>query len=890
MTTQAIHPNVSDLRAYGLGQLPSDRATVIERHLNECDSCCETVADLSSGDKFIELLQEAEQLSFEHFLDQPKTLHNRSSSMLDIPSPLAEHPRYEIVGLIGRGGMGIVYEARHRKMERTVALKVINREYVRKFEAVDRFHREVKTAAQLSHANIITAHDADNAGDYHFMVMEYIDGVDFSRIVSDRGSLSVPEACKYIRQAALGLQYAHEQGMVHRDIKPHNLMLTAAGTVKILDFGLASLAPEVKPQEGFGDIRNELTTAGVIMGTPDFISPEQAKDARQADVRSDIYSLGATLYHLLAGFPPFADVSVMEKLDRHAHTAPAPLDSLRYDIPSGLNLIVMKMMAKDPDDRFQTAADIAVALESCPLSAPLSKTPTAPPAQPSRRRSRFFTVATLASLFITSLLAGTVFYLQTGDGTIRVALKDESLEATVSGETIEIEDGDRAYAISPGRQQLVIRQKGSDHEFVTDEFRVHRNEAISFEVSLIAGEVIVHKDGEHFDSKQGGWAPARSDEPSGQDNGDPTRRSFLEVDETFVQATGNVVAVKSEERPRPVTSPVPGILRDLNKNMSAGTRVKQGEVLLEIEPDRASLDAQLKTRARHLETKLANERSKAETYGAKIADLEASSDAALDSIDQEIKAAGEKLDSKERIHGKYAVEKGKVQLERGRKEPRVEIDQQAKESEQQWILLAYKAEAAEQDATAARVQWEVKKSERRARQREYAVKIDYARAMQQSSLDRVATIQKELQEVDFGPHEFESLAIKAPCNGTLQRVRHLEKGQAMREGDELFTIVPEVSGFAVELWVSGDDIPFVQRGDHVRLQFEGWPVVQLDDRESAAVGTFGGELTAIAPSDDGDGNFRVIVRPVRSGTWPDERYLRQGVRANGWIFTQSSNN
>ncbi len=213
--------------------------------------------------------------------------------------------------------MGDVYKARHRKMERTVALKVINRGLVRKAEAIDRFHREVKAAAQLSHPNIVTAYDADQAGDFHFMVMEYVDGVDLSQTVKDRGALPVAEACDYIRQAAIGLQHAHERGMVHRDIKPHNLMVTADGTVKILDFGLASLAPKRLPDADTVEARGDLTAAGAIMGTPDFISPEQADDARQADIRSDIYSLGATLYYLLSGRVPFADGSVMHKLKSH---------------------------------------------------------------------------------------------------------------------------------------------------------------------------------------------------------------------------------------------------------------------------------------------------------------------------------------------------------------------------------------------------------------------------------------------------------------------------------------------------------------------------------------------------------------------------------------------
>ena len=260
--------------------------------------------------------------------------------------------------------MGDVYKARHRKMERTVALKVINRGLVRKAEAVDRFHREVKAAAQLSHPNIVTAYDADQAGDFHFMVMEYVDGVDLSQTVKDRGALPVAEACDYIRQTAIGLQHAHERGMVHRDIKPHNLMVTKDGTVKILDFGLASLAPESLSDADTGEARGDLTSAGAIMGTPDFISPEQAEDARQADIRSDIYSLGATLYYLLSGRVPFDDGSVMHKLKSHAQVEPAPLNSVRDDVPHELVAIASKMMAKDPDERYLTPREVADALES----------------------------------------------------------------------------------------------------------------------------------------------------------------------------------------------------------------------------------------------------------------------------------------------------------------------------------------------------------------------------------------------------------------------------------------------------------------------------------------------------------------------------------------------
>ena len=364
MEKAAAHPSREELNAYYLGQLPEERAVAIDSHISECEPCCETIVELSSDDTFAGLLQEAGRLPGDQTAHHESVTSKSSLNPDDVALPLADHPRYQILSLIGKGGMGDVYKARHRKMERTVALKVINRGLVQKAEAVDRFHREVKAAAQLSHRNIVTSHDADQAGDFHFMVMEYVDGVDLSQTVKDRGALPVAEACDYIRQAAIGLQHAHERGMVHRDIKPHNLMVTADGIVKILDFGLASLAPEASEANDSDSAQTDLTAVGAIMGTPDFISPEQASDARQADIRSDIYSLGATLYYLLSGRVPFDHGSVMHKLRSHAQVEPAQLNSMRDDVPEELVAIVSKMMAKDPNERYLTPSEVAEALES----------------------------------------------------------------------------------------------------------------------------------------------------------------------------------------------------------------------------------------------------------------------------------------------------------------------------------------------------------------------------------------------------------------------------------------------------------------------------------------------------------------------------------------------
>jgi serine/threonine protein kinase len=268
---------------------------------------------------------------------------------------LAHHPRYRVVELLGAGGMGTVYWAEHRVMKRPVALKVINSRLVDNPSAVERFHREVQAAACLSHSNIVTAYDAERVGDLHFLIMELVDGVTLDRLVAQEGALPVAHACNYARQVAMGLQHAHEHGMVHRDIKPANLMLACEGQVKILDFGLARFASENGPAGG-------LTDSGTLAGTPDYIAPEQAEDASQADIRADIYSLGCTLYFLLTGQPPFPLGSVFQKLLAHHLQAPQPLTAFRDDLPSGLVEVFERMTAKDPAYRYQTPAEVARAL------------------------------------------------------------------------------------------------------------------------------------------------------------------------------------------------------------------------------------------------------------------------------------------------------------------------------------------------------------------------------------------------------------------------------------------------------------------------------------------------------------------------------------------------
>jgi serine/threonine-protein kinase len=275
---------------------------------------------------------------------------------------------YVVLEKLGEGGMGKVFKAVQLSLNRVVALKVVRGALLRNEIAMKRFRREVKAAADLRHPNIVTVFDADQIGDKHFLAMEYIAGMDLSRLVKDRGPLPVAMACACVRQAALGLQHAHDRKMVHRDIKPSNLLIasdvkgqyTARNVVKILDMGLARINVDEPNTE---HLSTELTRAGTVIGTPDFMSPEQAKNSSGVDYRSDLYSLGCTFYYLLTGDVPFPNGNPLEKLLQHQMDAPRPIQLVRMEIPPEVATIVHCLLAKRPNDRFQSGAALAHALD-----------------------------------------------------------------------------------------------------------------------------------------------------------------------------------------------------------------------------------------------------------------------------------------------------------------------------------------------------------------------------------------------------------------------------------------------------------------------------------------------------------------------------------------------
>ena len=434
----AEHPDAEQLARFRLGALGPDEIEEIAAHISGCSSCCGQLKQLPD-DSFVGLVRQALPAGTD---DRP-----------GLPADLANHPRYEVLELLGAGGMGSVYKARHRLMDRLVALKVIRPRLLDRPGVVERFHREMKAAGNLLHPNIVTAHDAEQAGGTHFLVMEFVEGVTLAQHVAERGPLPAAEACDYVRQAALALQHAHERGMVHRDIKPHNLMRTADGRIKVLDFGLARFASEVAPAESdtaADDDGDGMTTAGMVLGTVEYIAPEQRRDPHAADIRADIYSLGRTLCFLLTGQPPSAENKAMHKL-----------------APSGLDRVLDHMLAADPAERYATPAEAAAAL--------------APFADARRRRSLSRLLIALALLLLgAGGLSAAVYRIATDKGEIIIETDDPSVEVVIrqGGKEVTILDPKTQHKVElrAGDYEIALGGVGGDLRLSTNAFTLKRGD------------------------------------------------------------------------------------------------------------------------------------------------------------------------------------------------------------------------------------------------------------------------------------------------------------------------------------------------------------------------------------------------------------------------------
>jgi serine/threonine protein kinase len=343
VSNSQTHPTDRELDDYHSGRLPAAERDAIQSHVARCGQC---EAHLNTTPF------EAEEQAGTAAYVPTKSLDSLQFSGLE------NHPRYRVIKYLGNGAMGQVYLAEHALMDRRVAIKVIRTHLLDNPDAVARFRGEVKIAAKLDHPNIVRAYDAEELDGAHLFVMEYVSGASLQVVLKKKGPLPVLHACAYMRAAALGLQHAFEKGTVHRDVKPGNIMLSRTGQIKLCDFGLAKVAREQQS----ASLSFSATGLAQLLGTPAFLAPEQAVNARAADIRADIYSLGCTMFHLLTGRTPFKADSILDIVQMHCSEPRPRVSAFRADVPEAVADLIVRMMSIDKADRPQTPKQVADAL------------------------------------------------------------------------------------------------------------------------------------------------------------------------------------------------------------------------------------------------------------------------------------------------------------------------------------------------------------------------------------------------------------------------------------------------------------------------------------------------------------------------------------------------
>jgi len=473
-----------------LGKLPDDASESIAAHVGSCAECQAALATIDDADDtFIRRLREpgpadpclaesecelAVGRAVAAALAEP---HGRGSAGRQGPVPTLplQLGEYQLLELLGSGAMGAVYKAVHTKLDRLVAVKVLARGRLADERALGRFEREMRAIGRLEHPNIVRAYDAREIEGMPVLVMEYIDGLDLGELVRRLGPLPVADACELARQVAVALQYAQQHGLVHRDVKPSNIMLDRSGQVKLLDLGLARLRLAAAAPE------QQITDTGQALGTADYIAPEQVTDSRTADIRADIYSLGCTLYKLLAGRAPFETpryASAYEKLTAHRVSQPQSIRELaQAPLPAELADLLDRMLAKSPQDRpaspqavaealgpFCTGSDLAALAARAADAAPPGRTAHRPAAtavraepQPAAKPARRVPLATAVAMSLLSAAAG--FLL----GVI-ITIRYQGKETTINvpdGSHVEVEPDGRVQVTLPGGADRPEAQAGA---------------------------------------------------------------------------------------------------------------------------------------------------------------------------------------------------------------------------------------------------------------------------------------------------------------------------------------------------------------------------------------------------------------------------------------------
>lgn len=373
MMTQP-HPDKQHLADFATGHLAADEASSIAQHLDECAECEATIQSLEAkSDTLVSAIQatpagephegEAELRRAVAKAAQVSSFAASTPAQDAQPAATKAPPKlgpYQLLAKLGEGGMGAVFKARHEHLEKIVAIKVLSKKALQDTATVARFRREMKAVGALHHPNIVGAHDAGEQQGIHFLVMEYVEGQDLSTLLKKAGPVPVAQVISYLKQAAEGLAFAHGKNIIHRDVKPANLLVNAEGIVKILDLGLARLDDSGLAE---AEAKQGLTQTGQVMGTVDYMAPEQAYDTHRVDAKADVYSLGCTMFRMLTGRNPFEGETIVQKILAHREQPIASLAEAVPEVPQRLDALYRRMLAKRPEDR-PTMTEVAKELEA----------------------------------------------------------------------------------------------------------------------------------------------------------------------------------------------------------------------------------------------------------------------------------------------------------------------------------------------------------------------------------------------------------------------------------------------------------------------------------------------------------------------------------------------
>lgn len=501
--------------------MPEEQWDRVASHLETCAACEDTISSLDgTADSMIDHLRMPRSQSIEgtpEYLAAMAKLQNKldtgaptssrdaraeSSDQVDSHSPEVIRD-YKLISILGAGGMGTVYKAIHTKLDRVVALKLLLTRRIGNADAVVRFEREMKAIGKLDHPAIVRATDAGEDDGQHFLAMEFVDGFDVSELVERHGPLSISDASEIIRQAAIGLQHVHEQQLVHRDIKPSNLMVTEDGQVKIRDLGLALLADQ---HEGLG----ELTTVGQMMGTVDYMAPEQCDDSHDVDIRADIYSLGATLFKMVVGTAPYATSERRSPLSRIRALATEDVPRLADCLPDASSefcSVVDQMLSRNPEDRFAAPGDVAEALQdftdghdlkqavavAADAPAPVTRIPNHPPQPPTFKQPvaasssgnnpqppwKVRTAAGFLGQIIMLAAALFIFRLETDKGELVVECNVPNVEVQLLRdgtvhEELSLKQGTTSVSVLSGKYEIRIPGNSDSVEISANKFTINR--------------------------------------------------------------------------------------------------------------------------------------------------------------------------------------------------------------------------------------------------------------------------------------------------------------------------------------------------------------------------------------------------------------------------------